>query len=153
MARFIGEYQHSIDQKSRLIIPARWRESISPERDGSGFYLTPGFDRCLFVYTPVAWEETQRVVDELDYTLEDEREFQRMFFVRARFSEMDGQGRILIESPLMREAGLKKKVVLAGVSQRIEIWDADRWEAYALKGGQDFERAAQGLLRKPGGGN
>jgi MraZ protein len=153
LARFIGEYQHTIDQKSRLIIPARWRESISPERDGSGFYLTPGFDQCLFVYTPTAWEETQSIVDALDYTLEDEREFQRMFFARARYSEMDAQGRILIESGLLRDARLRKKVVLTGVSQRIEIWDADRWAAYALKGGQDFERAAQGLLKKPGGGN
>ena len=153
MARFIGDYQHTIDQKSRLIIPARWRESISPERDGSGFYLTPGFDECLFVYTPAAWEKTETIVDGLDYTLDDEREFQRLFFGRARFSEMDAQGRILIESQLMKQAGLKKRVVLTGVSQRIEIWDAERWERYVQKGSQDFNRVAHGMLKRPGGGS
>jgi MraZ protein len=146
LARFIGEYQHTIDQKSRLIIPARWRESIDIETDGSGFYLTPGFDKCIFVYTPSAWRLAEEKVKSISYSMPEGRQFQRLFFARARFSEVDNQGRILIESEVRKTADLKKKVVLIGVSERIEIWDAERWASYEDGGEDKFDSIAEGLL-------
>ena len=146
MARFIGEYQHTIDQKSRLIIPARWRETIDTDTDGSGFYLTPGFDKCLFVYTPAAWRITEEKVRDISYSTADGRQFQRLFFARARFSEIDNQGRILIEGEQRKAADLKKSVVLIGVSERIEIWDAERWGSYEDRGEEIFDKIAEGLM-------
>ena len=146
MARFIGEYNHTIDQKSRVIIPARWRESIDPTTDGSGFYLTPGFDKCIFVYTPSAWKTIEEKVKNISYTTPEGRQFQRLFFARARFSECDAQGRVLVESDLKAAAGLKKKIVLSGISERIEVWDSERWRAYEERGQEDFDRVAEGLL-------
>jgi MraZ protein len=146
LARFIGEYQHTIDQKSRLIIPARWRETIDTLEDGSGFYLTPGFDKCIFVYTPRTWRLEEERLKDVSYTAPDGRQFKRLFFARARFSECDGQGRILIEAPLKATADLKKKVVLVGISDRMEIWDAQRWRAYEESGQDNFDRLAEGQL-------
>jgi MraZ protein len=146
LARFIGEYQHSIDQKSRLIIPARWRESIDPETDGSGLYLTPGFDKCLFVYTPAGWRVAEEKVKNVSYSMPEGRQFQRLFFARARFSEIDNQGRILIEADLRKAAELKKKVVLIGVAERMEIWDAEKWQGYEDRGEENFDSIAEGLM-------
>jgi MraZ protein len=145
-ARFIGEYHHAIDQKSRVIVPAKWRESIDTMIDGDGFFITPGFDKCLFVYTPRAWEVMEEKVKNISYASPEGRQFQRLFFARARSSEVDSQGRILIESDLREAAGLKKKVVLSGISDRFEVWDADRWSAYEERGQESFDRTAEGLF-------
>jgi MraZ protein len=146
LARFIGEYQHTIDQKSRLIIPARWRETIDTATDGSGFYLTPGFDKCLFVYTPAGWRIAEEKVKNISYSTPEGRQFQRLFFARARFSEIDNQGRILIEGEQRKAAELKKSVVLIGVSERMEIWDAERWGSYEDRGEEIFDKIAEGLM-------
>ena len=82
----------------------------------------------------------------VSYSATEGRQFQRLFFARARFSECDAQGRILIESELRAAAGLDKKVVLIGVSERIEIWDADRWKSYEARGQEMFDKVAEGLI-------
>ncbi len=89
--------------------------------------------------------EEERLKD-VSYTNPEGRQFKRLFFSRARFSECDGQGRILIEAPLKAAADLKKKVILVGISDRIEIWDAQRWRAYEESGQDNFDRIAEGQL-------
>ncbi len=123
---FVGEYSHTIDDKSRLTIPAKLREKLGDE-----FMLTRGTDGCLFAYPMDAWEEFEEKLRELPGTgNNDARKFIRFFTAKAAVAEPDKQGRILIPSALREHAGLKKEVVLTGVLDRVEIWDVDKWNEY-----------------------
>ncbi len=120
---FMGEYSHSIDAKGRLIVPAKFREQL-----GGEFVVTKGLDGCLFVYPEEEW----KIVEEKFRTMpptKESRKFFRFFVAGAVSVELDKQGRILLPNSLREHAGLKKDVVLAGVINRIEIWDCARWEA------------------------
>ena len=119
---FVGEYSHTIDEKGRLIIPAKFREGLGKE-----FVVTRG----LFAYPMDAWEEFEEKLRELPGTgNNDARKFIRFFTAKAAVAEPDKQGRILIPSALREHAGLKKEVVLTGVLDRVEIWDVDKWNEY-----------------------
>lgn len=119
---FMGEYNHTVDTKGRLIVPAKFRELLGEE-----FVVTKGLDGCLFVYPSDEWkliEEKFRTVSQFS---KDARKFARFFFAGAASCEVDKQGRILLPLVLREFAGLEKEVVLAGVLNHIEIWDKDRW--------------------------
>lgn len=120
---FMGEYNHSVDAKGRLIVPAKFREQLGDE-----FVVTKGLDGCLFVYPQEEWKHIEDKFREVPLTTKDARKFSRFFFAGAAACEVDKQGRILIPGVLRDFAELEKDVVLVGVLSRIEIWSKTRWE-------------------------
>ncbi len=118
----IGEYQHNIDEKGRLIIPSKFREDI-----GSTFVVTRGLDGCLFVYAMPEWEKIVSKLKTLPFTKKDARTFNRFFMSGATVCEFDKQGRINIPSSLTTYAGLQKECTIIGVNDRLEIWDTNRF--------------------------
>ncbi len=119
---FIGEYNHSIDAKGRLIVPSKFRETL-----GETFYVTKGLDGCLSVYPTEEWKIFESKLRSLPITNKNARKFTRFFLAGATECEIDKQGRILIPATLREYAGLVKDAVLVGVSSRIEIWSRDKW--------------------------
>ncbi len=120
---FMGEYNHTIDAKGRLIIPSKFREALGDE-----FVVTKGLDGCLFVYDNKEWSAFEEKLKSLPLTNKDARRFVRFFLAGATLAEVDKQGRILVPGTLREFAGLEKEVVLVGVGSRVEIWSKDRWE-------------------------
>ena len=133
---FMGEYNHTIDTKGRLIIPSKFRETLGEE-----FVVTKGLDGCLFVYDNNEWNAFEEKLKSLPLTNKDARQFVRFFLAGAATVEVDKQGRILIPSLLREFAGLEKEVVLIGVASRVEIWSKDRWENAASY--EDMEEIAE----------
>ncbi len=119
---FMGEYNHTVDAKGRLIVPSKFRELLGDE-----FVVTKGLDRCLFVYPSDEWENIQGNFRNVSQFSKEARKLARFFFAGAAMCEVDKQGRILLPAVLREYAGLEKDVVLAGVLNRIEIWDKERW--------------------------
>lgn len=120
---FMGEYNHTIDTKGRIIVPAKFRETLGEE-----FVVTLGLDGCLFVYPDEEWQNFVSELKNLPGSKEA-RQLQRYFMAGAASCEVDKQGRILIPSKLRQQAGLEKEVVFVGVLSKIEIWSKERWEA------------------------
>ena len=123
MHMFMGEYNHTIDAKGRLIIPSKFREIL-----GDAFVVTKGLDGCLFVYDNEEWKRFEEKLRSLPITNKEARQFVRFFLAGATEAEVDKQGRILIPNVLREFAGLMKDVVLVGVGSRIEIWGRERFE-------------------------
>jgi MraZ protein len=119
---FIGEYNHTVDTKGRLIVPSKFRELLGDE-----FVVTKGLDGCLFVYPLNEWNEIEEKFRNVSQFSKDARKFARFFFAGAASCEVDKQGRILLPAVLRDFAGITKEVVLAGVLNHIEIWSKDRW--------------------------
>lgn len=137
---FLGEYQHSIDDKGRVIMPARFREQL-----GSTFIVTRGLDGCLFVYPLDEWVKLAKEVQNLPLAKKDARAFSRFLFSGAVEVECDKQGRVSIPSLLRDYAGIDKDVVIVGVSERIEIWAAETWSAVNDELLGKFEELAEKL--------
>ena len=135
----IGEYQHSIDPKGRVIIPAKFREDL-----GECFYVTKGLDGCLFVLSPLEWRRLQEKVMEMP--ISKARGLQRFFFSGATEVEPDKQGRILLPASLRNHAGLTRDVTVIGAANRAEIWDTQRWNHYEQGQTQETILAAMELL-------
>ncbi len=125
MFMFMGEYQHNIDAKGRLIVPAKFREGL-----GTNFVVTKGLDNCLFAYTNEEWKIFEEKVAKLPLTNKDARKFVRFFFSGAVECDTDNQGRVMIPVNLREYAGIKKEVISIGVSNRIEIWSKENWNEY-----------------------
>jgi MraZ protein len=121
---FLGEYQHSVDSKGRVVLPAKFRDRL----DG-GLVVTKGQERCLYVFPIDRWEEEVAKVNNLPRTDRRSRNYARSFFGAASDQSMDGQGRIQIPQPLRDYAALTKDVAVVGVADRVEIWDAESWTA------------------------
>lgn len=138
---FMGEYHHSIDNKGRLIVPAKFRDDL-----GDMFVLTRGLDQCLFGYPLTEWKLLEDKLKGLPLTKKDARAFTRFFFSGATECELDKQGRINVSSPLLQYAGLDKECVILGVSNRIEIWSKDLWEEYFLKSEESFADIAENMI-------
>ena len=138
---FMGEFQHSIDPKGRLIVPVKYRDEL-----GDIFVVTKGLDNCLFVYPMAEWKNMEEKLRALPFTQADARTFSRFFFSGAAECEIDKQGRILLPPPLRAYAKLDKDVVLIGVSTRVEIWDKEAWELYSAQAGQDYESIAEKIV-------
>lgn len=119
---FMGEYNHSIDAKGRIIVPSKFRETL-----GDTFVVTLGLDGCLFVYPNQEWESFLTKLNSLPGSKEA-RQLQRYFLAGATECEVDKQGRILIPTKLRTAAALDKDVVFVGVLSKIEIWSKERWE-------------------------
>lgn len=137
---FLGEHQHTIDAKGRLIIPSRFREGL-----GERFVVTKGLDTCLFAYPLSEWHVLEQKMRSLPMTRSDARAFVRFFFSGATECELDKQGRVLIPANLREYAGLKKDIVVIGVSSRVEIWSKERWEVYSQESASSVEEIAEDL--------
>lgn len=119
---FMGEYNHTVDTKGRLIIPSKFREQLGEE-----FIVTKGLDGCLFVFPQDEWLAFEEKLRTLPLTQKGARQFTRFFVAGATPCELDKQGRILLPATLREFAGLDKDVVLAGMLNRIEIWSKAKW--------------------------
>ena len=122
---FIGEYQHALDSKNRMIVPSKLREEL-----GSKFVITKGLDGCLYAYPLSEWKILEEKLKTLPLTNKDARAFVRFFFSGASEVEMDKQGRGLIPQNLKEYAGIEKEIVSIVVLSRVEIWSKDKWNNY-----------------------
>jgi len=137
----MGEYQHTIDSKGRLFIPARFREGL-----GEKFILTKGLDSCLFAYPPQEWTILEQKMRSMPFTSSDVRAFGRFFFAGACECDVDKQGRILIPSNLRKHAALDREVVVVGVSLRVEIWSREKWDKYNSESAELVEQIAEKIV-------
>lgn len=137
----IGEYLHTLDPKKRLSLPSKWRKEL-----GKSLIITRGLDHCLFVYTKKEWGHITEKMSELPWGQADTRSFNRFFLSGAVEVEIDSVGRILVPDYLKEFAGLDTKVVLAGIHDRVEIWDETKWTSYK----QQIENQADTLAEKLG---
>lgn len=120
---FMGEYNHTVDAKGRLIVPSKFRELLGDE-----FVVTKGLDGCLFVYSSEEWKSIEEKFSQVSQFSKEAQKFARFFFAGAAICEVDKQGRVLLPATLRKFAGIEKEAVLAGVLNHIEIWSKDRWQ-------------------------
>lgn len=139
----IGEYIHTIDDKNRVSMPAKFRKEL-----GKKIIITPGLDQCLFIFTTKEWSKVAKKLssseNDLSFLKNDQRSFNRFMFGRAAEVELDSIGRILVPDFLKERIGLKDKVALVGVEDRVEVWNDKAWNAYKEK----IEKEAGDLAEK-----
>lgn len=138
---FMGEYHHNIDEKGRLIMPAKFRNDLKDK-----FIITRGLEKCLYVYSLEDWDNLVSKLNTLPFTKKDARIFIRSFFSGAAQIEVDRQGRINITSPLIDHAGLTKECVIIGANDRIEIWSKDEWDKFLDVNSEKLEDIAENLF-------
>ncbi len=137
----MGEFQHTLDDKSRLIIPAKFRQEL-----GEKFVITRGLDGCLFGYAPKTWEQLEEKLSSLPLAKKEARTFVRFFYSAATECEVDKQGRVKIPLPLKKHGQLEKDCIVIGVSNRIEIWDAARWLAFSEEAAESFDEISENMI-------
>jgi len=147
MAIFTGTYQHTIDEKNRLAIPSSIRKCMDEDTEGNGFFVTPGLDKCLALYTPLHFKAISEKYNEQASTNRKARNFQRHFFSYTKKVDCDKQGRISVEPKHIDYAGLKKEVIIVGVMDRIEIWDKKSWDEAEAGNSESYENDAEDLFR------
>lgn len=135
---FIGEYQHTLDPKNRVIMPSKFREKL-----GDSFVMTKGLDNCLFIYSSKEWSIVEDKLKSLPMTNKDARAFVRFFFAGACECELDKQGRIVMPTNLKDYAKIDKELVIIGVSTRIEIWSKDEWNKFNNDANISYEDVAE----------
>jgi len=122
---FIGEYNHSIDDKGRMAVPAKFREQLR-----QGAVVTKGLDNCLVIYPRSEWEKLAEKLSSLPISQANTRAFSRLMLAGAMDIELDKQGRMVVPEYLRKYAGMEKKVIVAGLYNRLEVWDEQKWEEY-----------------------
>jgi len=142
---FYGEYIHSIDRKGRLILPAKFRE-IAKSHFIEKFYITGGLENCLFMFSEEEWRTQEGKFKSISFTKLQARTFARLFFSRAVEVSFDSQGRMLLPQYLKDYAGIKRDVVIVGLSNRIEIWAKEKWEDFYKNSRPSFEEIAEKLI-------
>ncbi len=135
---FIGEYQHTLDPKNRIIMPSKFREKL-----GDSFVMTKGLDNCLFVYSSQEWTIVEEKLKSLPMTNKDARAFVRFFFAGACECELDKQGRVLMPNNLKEYAKIDKELVIIGVSTRIEVWSREEWNKFNSDANISYEDVAE----------
>ena len=136
----LGEYEHSIDTKGRMAMPAKLREGL-----GAKFIITKGLDGCLFVYAMDEWQRVEQKLASLPMSRKTARDFTRFLFGGACEAECDKQGRVLLPANLRRYAALERDAVIVGVGSRAEIWDAAKWQQYNEESAEDVNELAEQL--------
>jgi len=137
---FIGEYQHSIDEKKRIALPAKFRKEL-----GNTVIVTRGFDNCLVVYSEKKWEQVMEELKKISSNRAEGRMFSRFVLGGAAEAELDKLGRVLVPDYLKQYAGLKKDIVVCGLSDKLEIWDAEKWAGYKASNEQNIDKLAENL--------
>ena len=122
----MGEFQHTVDEKGRLFMPAKLREDLGKE-----FYISKGLDGCLFVYDKEQWQLFEDKLNALPMSKKEARDLRCYFFAGATEGSCDKQGRVMLPPTLRQHAGISKDVVIVGVGNRAEIWAAERWNTYS----------------------
>lgn len=122
---FIGEYNHILDEKGRIAVPVKFRSLLK-----EGAVVTKGLDNCLFLYAKNEWQELAAKLSKLPIGQANSRAFARLMLAGAMDVDFDSQGRIMVPEYLRKYAGLKKKAVIAGLYNRLEIWDETAWAKY-----------------------
>lgn len=138
----IGEYIHTIDNKNRVSLPAKFRKEM-----GKSLVVTPGLDNCLFIFTKKEWVKISEKLSEFSMLAADNRSFNRFMFGGATEVDVDTIGRFLLPDFLKTRAGLSEKVALVGVQNRVEIWNDTKWAEYKKL----VEKQADSLAEKLGG--
>jgi len=142
---FYGEHEHKLDKKGRIIIPSAFRIA-SKENYVEKFFVTRGLDKCLFMFPEDEWRQEEAKFKGMSFTKRETRKFNRLFFSGAQPIVPDKQGRILVPSYLKNYAGIKKEIMLIGVSSRIEIWSRDNWKEFYKAANESFEDVAEKLI-------
>ena len=143
-----GTFSRSIDEKLRVAIPKRLRGALKyPE--GGGLYVAPGTDHSLAIYTEEAFARLAEHLARASPTRQDVRAFTRLFYARAQRVQLDGQGRVRIPPELAKLARLDKEVVLLGVQDHLELWSAERWEAYLAEKQAHYDEIAEAAFDGP----
>ncbi len=137
---FMGEYRHTIDKKGRIIIPAKFRDTL-----GSNFYITRGLEGCLYVYAASSWDTMMERYKQIPDTKE-KRYFMRLFLSGAVDLEIDSQGRINVPIPLVEYAKLEKDCLIIGVDDHLEIWSKQEWENFVNQNEANFSEIADTLF-------
>ena len=138
---FLGEYQHSLDVKGRITIPAKFRELL-----GDRFVVTKGLENCIFLYPLMEWETIENKLRTLPFTRADVRSFARFFFSGASELEVDKQGRTVLPLNLREYAAIDKDLIIIGVGSRAEIWAVESWEKYIEGAEESYEDIAASLV-------
>jgi MraZ protein len=138
---FIGEYEHTLDEKKRVSLPKAFAKQL-----GKKMVLTRGLDSCLFLFSASGWQKVADKLQGLSFAAADTRGFNRFLLSGAVEVEADSAGRILMSDVHKIFAGLKKDVIFAGVSDRVEIWDSESWNSYKQK----IEKQADAMAEKLG---
>src|SRR5699024_290864 len=138
---FMGEFQHNIDAKGRIIVPSKFRDEL-----GTTFVVTRGLARCLLAYPMNEWKQLEEKLKQLPVRKKDARALTRFFFSGAVECEVDKQGRVNIPQPLRTYASFRKECVISGVSNRIELWSSANWGAYFNEAEESFADIAETLL-------
>jgi MraZ protein len=142
---FYGEFEHSIDRKGRLILPAKFRETAK-NQFVEKFFVTRGLDKCLFMFSEEEWRSQENKFKTMSFTKQQSRTFNRLLFSGAVEVGPDKQGRILLPQYLKDFAEIKRDVMIVGVSNRIEIWARDSWRDFYSNSRQSFEEIAEKLM-------
>lgn len=137
---FIGEYQHSIDDKGRVAVPAKFRATL-----GEHAIVTRGLDRCLFIFSAAEWEGLAKKLVALPLAQANSRAFTRLMLAGAMEVDLDSQGRMLVPDYLRVYAYLKKQIIVAGLYNRIELWDEAAWKKYKTQTESDSDEIAERL--------
>jgi len=140
-----GTHPRTLDEKKRLALPKRFRDQLG---EPGTLYVTPGPDRSLWLYTPTELEQLAARLDQAPATDAEARGFRRLYFAQTEAVDVDRQGRILVPERLMQFAGLTAEVVLIGVRDHVELWDAARWQQYLTQNAPRFDAVAEGAFRK-----
>ena len=135
---FIGEYNHTLDPKNRVIMPSKFREKL-----GDSFVMTKGLDNCLFIYSSQDWSIVEDKLKSLPMTNKDARAFVRFFFAGACECDLDKQGKMVIPNYLKEHANIDKELVIIGVSTRIEIWSKEEWNKFNNDANISYEDVAE----------
>ena len=140
-----GTHPRTLDDKKRLVLPRRVREQLE---DPATLFVTPGPDQCLWLYTQAGLEQLAAKLDPAPATDAEARVFRRLYFAQTEGVDMDRTGRILIPERLVQFAGLRHEVVLIGVRDHLELWDAQRWQRYLAENAPRFDAVAEGAFHQ-----
>ena len=142
---FYGEYEHTIDRKGRVIVPAKFRQALKAH-EATTLFLTRGLDGCLFLFAEAEWRTMENRFRQIPVTKAEGRKFNRLFFSGATEVAVDGLGRLLVPRTLKEFAQIKQDVVIVGVSTRMEIWAKEKWQAFYESSRQSFEEIAERVM-------
>ena len=142
---FYGEYEHAIDRKGRIIVPAKFRQALK-QHQVETLFLTRGLDGCLFMFAESEWRMAEARFKQIPFTKGEGRKFNRLFFSGAVEVTVDRLGRLLVPKALKEFAEIKEDVVIVGVSNRIEIWAKEKWKAFYESSRANFEEIAERVM-------
>jgi MraZ protein len=140
-----GEYLHTLDEKDRFILPAKFRDALKKLKKKK-FYITRGLEGCLFLFAEAVWRKHEAKLQSRSFTKQQSRFFNRLFFSGASEAELDVQGRLMLPGYLKEFGQIKREIVIIGVGDRIEIWDKQRWNDFYRDNRQRFEEMAENIF-------